>query len=246
MDSGYYAACAALVARTQALDTIANNVANVSTTGFKASRNVFASLIASSGDSPLSVLNQDVNDYGVLSGTQLDRSQGALTSTGNPLDLAIEGTGYFQIRADGKGDLFTRGGSFSISSKGQLVTSSGDLVIGDNGPISVPPGPVSVSSDGTISVDGAIAAKLKLVEPGPNAEIRSLGGSYFSITGNQTVPAKKSSVHAGMLESSNVNPMTSMIELITAQRQVETMRRVLTMFNAEMDKEAAQNLPHVG
>ena len=70
MNSGYYAACTGLMARTEALETIANNLANVSTTGFRASHNVFSSLLATTGDSPLSVLNQDANDYGVLSGTR--------------------------------------------------------------------------------------------------------------------------------------------------------------------------------
>ena len=95
MSSGYYAACTGLFTRTQALDTIANNVANVSTVGFRASHNVFSSVLATTGDSSLSVLNQDANDYGVLSGTQLDNSQGALTRTGNDLDLAVEGPGFF-------------------------------------------------------------------------------------------------------------------------------------------------------
>src|SRR5271165_107748 len=95
MNSGYYAACTGLMARTQALETIANNLANVSTAGFRANHNVFSSLLATTGDSPLSVLNQDANDYGVLSGTQLDTSQGALVRTGNDLDVAMEGPGYF-------------------------------------------------------------------------------------------------------------------------------------------------------
>lgn len=246
MDSGYYAACTALVARTQALDTIANNLANASSSGFKASHNVFGSVLASSGNSVLSILNEDANDYGVLSGNQLDTTQGALVNTGNELDLAIEGPGYFQVQGSGAGSLFTRGGSLRVSPKGQLVTAAGDPVLGDNGPISVPPGSMTISADGTISVDGAIAGKLKLVEFGTNANLQSVGGSYYTASQAAVAPAKNSAIHQGMLESSNVNPVTSTIELITAQRQVETMRRVLTMVNTEMDKAAAQDLPRVG
>src|SRR5271163_4281580 len=98
MNSGYYAACTGLIARTEALDTIANNLANVSTAGFRASHNVFSSLLVTTSDSQLSVLNQDANDYGVLSRTQLDTSQGALVHTGNELDLAMEGPGYFAVK----------------------------------------------------------------------------------------------------------------------------------------------------
>jgi len=246
MDSGYYAACTALVARTQALDTIANNLANVSTNGFKASHNVFGAMLATSGNSALSVLNEDANNYGILSGNQLDTSQGSLVNTGNNLDFAVEGPGYFQVQGPGTSALYTRGGSFQISSKGQLVTAAGDPVLGDNSkPISIPPGAMTISGDGTISVDGAVAGKLKLVEFGANANMQSVGGSYYTVSGDPGAPAKNSSIHQGMLESSNVNPVTSTIELITAQRQVETMRHVLTMVNTEMDKAAAQDLPRV-
>ena len=89
MSSGYYAACTGLMSRTAALDTIANNLANVSTAGFRASHNIFSSVLATTGNTSLSVLNQDANDYGVLSGTQLDTSQGALVRTGNDLDVAM-------------------------------------------------------------------------------------------------------------------------------------------------------------
>src|SRR5258708_35867065 len=110
MNSGYYAACTGLMARTEALETIANNLANVSTVGFRANHNVFSSLLATTGNSPLSVLNQDANDYGVLSGSQLDTSQGALVKTGHNLDLAMEGPGYFVEKTDA-GPVYTRAGN---------------------------------------------------------------------------------------------------------------------------------------
>src|ERR1035438_2451464 len=136
MSSGYYAACTGLMSRTQALETIANNLANVSTAGFRASHNIFSSVLATTGASPLSVLNQDANDYGVLSGTQLDTSQGALVRTGNDLDLAMEGPGYFAVQT-AAGPVYTRGGNFRVSPQGQLITASGDPVMGDNGPITI-------------------------------------------------------------------------------------------------------------
>src|SRR5260370_28402047 len=98
MNSGYYAACTGLMSRTEALETIANNLAKVSTAGFRARHNTFSSILATTGTSPLSVINQDANDYGVLSGTRLDASQGALERTGNDLNLAMEGPGYFSVQ----------------------------------------------------------------------------------------------------------------------------------------------------
>jgi flagellar basal-body rod protein FlgF len=236
MNSGYYAACTGLMARTEALETIANNLANVSTVGFRASHNDFSSLLATTGNSPLSVLNQDANDYGVLSGTRLDTSQGALVKTSNDLDLAIEGPGYFAVQT-AAGTVYTRGGNFRVSPAAQLITAAGDPVLGDNNrPITLVGGPIAISPDGTISTNGAISGRLKLVEFAPTVGIKAAGTA---------VPAQKSQVRQGMLESSNVNPVTSVVELITAQREVETMRHVLTMFNTELDKTAAEELPRL-
>jgi flagellar basal-body rod protein FlgF len=244
MNSGYYAATTGLMSRTEALDTIANNLANVSTAGFRANHNVFSSMLATTGNSPLSVLNQDMNDYGVLSSTQLDTTQGALVRTGNDLDLAIEGPGYFTVKT-ASGPVYTRGGNLRVSPAGQLTTEAGDLVLGDNGPIAIVGGPVSISADGTISANGAISGRLKLVEFPPATQIQSAGGTYYTAPAGTAVPASRSQVCQGMLESSNVNPVTSVIELMTAQREVEAMRRVLTMFSTELDKTAAQDLPRV-
>jgi flagellar basal-body rod protein FlgF/flagellar basal-body rod protein FlgG len=232
------------MSRTQALDTIANNVANVSTAGFRASHNIFSSVLATTNDSPLSVLNQDANDYGVLSGTQLDTSQGSLTRTGNDLDVAMEGPGYFAVQT-ASGAAYTRGGNFRVSPKGQLITGAGDPVLGDTGPITIVGEPVSISTDGTISVNGAVAGRLKMVEFAPGVDMQSAGGTYYKAPAGTAVVATNSQVRQGMLESSNVNPITSVVELITAQREVETMRRVLTMFSTEMDKAAVQDLPRV-
>jgi flagellar basal-body rod protein FlgF/flagellar basal-body rod protein FlgG len=232
------------MSRTQALDTIANNVANVSTVGFRASHNVFSSMLASTGDSQLSVLNQDANDYGVLSGTQLDNSQGSLTRTGNDLDLAVEGPGYFSVQT-ATGPAYTRSGSFRVSPQGQLITSAGDPVMGENGPITIVGEPVSISTDGTISINGAISGRMKLVEFAPTVQMQSEGGTYYTAPAGAATAATKSKVRQGMLENSNVNPVTSAVELISAQREVETMRRVLTMFSTELDKTAAQDLPRV-
>lgn len=244
MSSGYYAACAGMMSRTAALDTIANNLANVSTPGFKAEHNSFSSLLATADDAPISTLNQDVNEYGFLSGTQLDSTQGALVPTGNDLDLAIEGKGYFAVNTAG-GPVYTRAGNFRVSPQGQLITSAGDQVMGEGGPITLVGQPVSISADGTISVDGAIAGRLKVVEFPSGTTLQSMGGSYYTAPAGTATTAKDSQVRQRELESSNVNPVTSVIELISAQREVESMRHTLSMFSDEMDKTAAQDLPRV-
>jgi flagellar basal-body rod protein FlgF/flagellar basal-body rod protein FlgG len=234
-----------MASRTEALDTIANNLANVSTPGFRGSHNVFKAVLATAGESPLSVLNQDANDYGVLGGTRLDTTQGALVRTNNDLDLAVEGPGYFAVQT-ASGVQYTRGGNLRVSPQKQLITAAGDPVLGDNGPITVAGQPVSISTDGTISVNGAISGRLKMFEFAPSVPLQSAGGTYYTAPAGTAVPAKASQVRQGMLESSNVNPITSVVELISAQREVESMRRALSMFNNEIDKTAAQELPRVG
>jgi flagellar basal-body rod protein FlgF len=245
MDSGYYSACTALVSRTQELDTIANNLANASTVGYRAQRNVFSSILADAGNATASPVNAAMNNYGILSGTALDLSQGALQKTGNDLDVAIQGPGYFVVQT-ANGPVYTRNGSFQVSARGQLVTSTGDAVMGDKGVITMLPGPVSISADGTISSNGAVTGKLQVVEFPPNTKLTSAGGTYYSAPAKTAKPATGSDVRQGMLESSNVNPITGMVELVTAQRSAEMMQRALSMFNSEIDKTATQDLPKVG
>ena len=186
-----------------------------------------------------------MNRYGILSATTFDQSQGALQKTGNELDLGIEGPGYFVVQT-ASGPVYTRNGAFQISSKGQLVTASGDAVMGDNGVITMLPGPVSISSDGTISSNGAVSGKLKIVEFPAGTDLASMGNTYYSAPASAAAPAASSSVRQGMLESSNVNPIECVVELVTAQRSAEMMQRALAMFNNEMNKTATQDLPKVG
>lgn len=244
MDSGYYAACAGLVARTKALDSIASNVANSSTSGFRAQRNVFGSVLASAHKGALTGLNSATNSFGVLSGTRLDLTQGTMSKTGNDLDLAMEGPGFLKVQTS-NGAVYTRSGSLQIAASGQLVTSSGDPVLGESGPISLPKGPVSISVDGTISAAGAIAGKLKIVEFPAGTQLANRGGSYYTAPAAAETAATQSGVRQGSLESSNVNPFDSVVELISAQRSAESMRHILSMLDSEMDKTAAQDLPRV-
>jgi flagellar basal-body rod protein FlgF/flagellar basal-body rod protein FlgG len=244
MDSGYYAACTALAARTQALDTIANNLANANTAGYRAEHNVFSAVLASTQSETGSGLSNAINNYGIVSGTALDLSQGALQKTGNPLDLAIEGSAFFAVKTP-NGTMYTRNGSFQVSATGQLITPAGDPVLGSKGPITLLPGPVSISPDGTISSNGAITGKISLVSFPANTTLTSEGSSYYSAPANTEQAATDSSVQQGALENSNVNPIVSMVELITAQRSAESMQRTLSLFGSEMDKTAAQDLPKI-
>ena len=157
MDSGYYAAMSGLVARTQALDTAAANLANAQTPGYRAEREFFRSVVLGPGSHD-SQLGQTVNNYGMLGGDRLSLAQGACSIPAILLDLAIEGEGFFEVQT-ANGLRFTRDGSFHRSQSGILVTSSGEPVLSTaNKPIPVPPGEVSVGADGVLSVAGGAVA----------------------------------------------------------------------------------------
>jgi flagellar basal-body rod protein FlgF/flagellar basal-body rod protein FlgG len=244
MDSGFYAACAALMARSQALDVVANNLANTSTPGYRAEHNIFRSFLASASGRLGSNLNLAVNDYGILGGNQMDLTQGNLNHTGNDLDFAVQGPGFFLVQTP-TGPFYTRNGNFQVSPQGQLITAEGDPVMGEEGIIQIVGGPVDVSPDGTISVNGAVAGKMKLVEFPAGTPLESSGRTYYSAPRNSAVAATKSSIAQGTLEDSNVNPVASAVELVSVQRYAEMMQRALKMFDSELNRIATDELPRV-
>jgi flagellar basal-body rod protein FlgF/flagellar basal-body rod protein FlgG len=244
LDSGYYAACAGLRAQTQALELVASNVANINTTGYRGQQPMFRSLLASAGHDLANPLNHAINDFGVLGGSRTDLGTGNMERTGNPLDLAIEGPGFFAVQTRA-GTLYTRNGNFQVSATGQLITGAGDLVLGERGPITMPSGPPSISADGTISTSGALAGKLRMVELAPGSSPVAVGNSYYSATEKELRPATSSYIRQNMLESSNVNPTMAVVDLITVQRHAEMLERAMSVFQSSLDRIATSDLPKV-
>lgn len=157
MDSGYYAAVTGLITRTQELDLAAANLANSNTTGYRAEQEYFRSVLLGP-DALDSQLGQTVDNYGVLGGQRLDMAQGELERTGDPMDLAILGHGFFQVQTS-NGLRYTRDGSFHRSPSGLLVNEAGEPVQSTTGEsIPLPPGEVTVGADGAISVAGGTVA----------------------------------------------------------------------------------------
>jgi len=137
MNSGLYAACAGLLARTQALELAANNLANLNTNGYKGQVASFRSQLATASGALHSAVNQAVNNFGVLGNTRTDMAQGSLEHTGSDLDFAIQGEGWFAVQT-GSGRLYTRNGNFHVDGSGHLVTSEGNVVAGAEGAITIP------------------------------------------------------------------------------------------------------------
>jgi flagellar basal-body rod protein FlgF len=245
MDSGYYAAFAGLVARTQALDTAASNLANATTAGYRAEREYFRSVLLDplGGDSQLGAT---VNNYGVLGGDHLDLGQGMLTATGNALDLAIEGQGFFAIQTP-NGVRYTRDGSFHRTRDGRLVTAAGEAVLSSqNQPIPLPPGEISVGADGAVSVAGGTVAAVGVFTFPAGTQLTPEGKNrYLPPPKVQATLAPAASIHQGALEAANQDVIQGSLDLIMMQRQAETMQRALTIFHTEFNKTAAEDIPRV-
>ncbi len=244
MDSGYYAAAAGLAAQTQALELVAHNLANLSTTGYRGQQTTFRSLLAGNGAVSSNPLNIAVNNYGVLSGSRLDLTEGSLAPTGNPLDVGVTGSGFLAVQS-AQGVLYTRDGSFHLTSTGQLVTSQGNAVLGEQGPVTLPNGKVAISSDGTISVDGVVVDKLQLAEFPPGTNLTAVGNATYYAPSGSAVAAADSSVRQGMLEGSNVSPTEGVMQLITVQRTTEMLSRALSALDGQLNQIAVQDLPKV-
>ncbi len=245
MDSGYYAAMTGLVARTQALDTAAANLANAQTPGYRAEREFFRSALLGP-DAADSQLGATVNNYGLLGGDRLSMAQGALEPTGNPLDLAIEGQGFFMVRTP-NGPRYTRDGSFHRAQNGQLVTQAGELVLSAAGqPILIPPGEVAVGADGAISVAGGVVAQVGVfVFPAGNELTPEGANRYVAPPGVTATAAKDASIHQGALEAANQDVVEGSLDLVMMQRQAEMMQRALTVFHTEFNKFASEDLPKI-
>jgi flagellar basal-body rod protein FlgF len=221
---------------------LSNNLANVSTVGFRAERPVFDS-IDILGDG----LESRVNS--VLVESDWDASGGAMMQTGEALDVAIHGQGWFTVQGPDGEEAYTRAGRFRLSTTGMLETDRGQLVLGEGGPISLPDHQeIRVGSDGQISIIplGQQAStlvevdRLKLVNP-DNAEMaRSPDGLFRSINGDAFVSDPSIRVVSGELESSNVNVTEALVQMIEMQRHFETQVRALRL--AEQNDEAAASL----
>jgi flagellar basal-body rod protein FlgF/flagellar basal-body rod protein FlgG len=245
MDSGYYAAMTGLVARTQALDTAAGNLANAQTPGYRAEREYFRSVLLGP-DAFDSQLGQTVNNYGLLGGDRLSMAQGALQQTGNPLDLAIEGQGFFQVQTP-NGLRYTRDGGFHRAPNGQLVTAAGEPVLSTTGqPIPVPPGEVTIGASGVLSVAGGVVATVGVFTFPPGVQLTPEGANrYLPPQGTVPIPATNAAVHQGAIEAANQDVIQGSLDLIVMQRQAEMMRKALTIFHTEFNKTAVEDLPRV-
>lgn len=222
--------------RMQSLDLLANNLANASTGGYKADREFYSLYAEADNTATMPLIEKPYTDL----------SQGVLQATGNPLDLAISGQGFFTVQSP-QGPLFTRNGSFRLDTGGKLVSAEGYALQGTAGAITVPAKmPIDISSDGTVTQDGKIIGQLRIADFTSEAGIAKQGSNYFRATDPGAVvkaPAE-SSVEQGKLEASNSGTAESAVRLVNIMRQFEMLQKAASM-GADMDKQAIEQLAKV-
>lgn len=209
------------------MEVVANNLANLSTTGYKSDRAVFAEFMVDTG-------NGTSLSMGALSGHAFNLEQGALRFTGGRFDVAIQGEGFFVINTD-QGERLTRAGHFMLSPEGILVDPMGNAVGGEGGgEITIPPEAtnVQIAGDGTISADGQEIGRLGVVLP--DGELSRDTGTYFSAEGFAPVP--EVSVVQGALEQSNVSPVLEVARMIEVQRAYEAGQSLLEQENERIQQ----------
>ena len=242
MIRGMYAATAGMMTMLSRVQTISNNLANADTNGFKEDtlrvttfpQQLMARLfsgggIASIGGASMGVVNESVS---------IRLSQASLKSTDSPLDVALQGPGFFSVQT-AQGVRYTRDGSFRRDGNNQLVTSQGDLVLSAAGtPITLPLGRVSILADGQVRVASDAqpdvdqpVGQLGVTEFTQPQQLKKLGSNLFEDPNNlaQPNPGTLSTVHQGFLEGSNVDPARSMSDLMVAQRSYESSFKMVQL-----------------
>jgi flagellar basal-body rod protein FlgF len=201
-------------------EVVANNLANVSTDGFKAQR-IFASLL--DGMRPTAE-------------TSSDMTTGSVRQTGNDLDVAVNGPGFFVVSTP-SGERYTRGGSLRLNDKHQLVDNDGRQLLGTkhNGPITLLDGPVDIDAQGNVKQGGQIVDTLRMESAPKGAELQHEGAALWipPSTGKQDVPLADRAVKQGYIEESNVNSMSALIDMVAVQRSYSSVQKaIVTMDQA--------------
>jgi flagellar basal-body rod protein FlgG len=245
MNSGMYSAVSGNITLMQRMEVIANNLANMNTVGFKKDRMIFDTMLNSAKnptqpagtvtDSP--ALSDGIND--------IDYSTGPLTQTSNPLDLALDGSGFFVVNTP-QGKAYTRQGNFHLDSNGKVVTADGYEVQGGGGPITIKGGKVDIDGKGEVSVDGQQVATLSVVDFPKPYQLQKIGSAMFEPSDPQETgqAATGTNVKQGMLENSNVQPLTEMANLIETNRLYESCVKTIQSYDAMANK-AANDLGRV-
>jgi flagellar basal body rod protein FlgG len=240
MSGSQYIALSGLRARVDELDRLAADIANVDTAGYKGEREARAAAMRETFSDAL----QTAIDT-TAGGRRLDVTAGAIAPTGRPLDVAIDGPGFFVVSTSA-GPRYTRNGHFLLDAERRLTTSDGSLVQGDGGPITVGDGDLRVDQDGTVWAGATQAGKLSVVEFADPGALVQEHGTRLRADGQTANAAATPVVHAGALEQSNVSVAERLAELTTVSRSFEALQKSISMLMNDVDGRAIDSLGRRG
>jgi flagellar basal-body rod protein FlgF len=245
MENSGYIALSRMIAQQRALDVRATNIANSSTPGFKTESVLFSDyLVQQKGVStaPGGRTIQMVQDRA----TWRDFDQGSALKTGNPLDLFLQGNGFFTINTP-RGERYTRAARFSLSSSGEIVDVSGNAVLGtDSRPITVPPGAstITVASDGTISTEMGQVGKFRVVQFDNQQSLQAEGDSLFATT-QLARDAEQPQIVQGTIEGSNVQAVVEVTRMMAEMREFDFASQFVDG-EAQREQSAIDRIGHKG
>lgn len=266
-NKGIYTALSGAMAQSQRLDTIANNIANSSTTSFKKDGQTFREYLTANEKPPDTInvprvpasiesfYDHQGGDRGYVdaSGTYTNFEQGPLKKTDNFLDIALEGSGFFEVLTD-QGVQFTRNGTFQLDGEGRLVTKEGFPVLSaaaegvapEARVINMPVGQATVTYDGTIYSKGNVVGKIGVVDFDKVDALKKVGRSHYQLKENFKVNRQPAAakVHQGFLEGSNVNVIQEMTDMIAATRAFESTQKAMKAFD-EMNGRLVNDVPKI-
>lgn len=219
MISGIYNLIDGSLTQQLRFETIANNMANINTNGFK--KNIIS-------------FNQALEMNSI---SKADFTQGPVRHTGNELDVALDSEGFFKIQT-GNGIRYTRDGAFTLDENGTLVTLNGDSVFGQNGPITIDGSKVTIGGDGQVQVDDESVDRLIVVDFENPQLLQKEGGSMYFYSGEEKEisTVEDVGVQQGYLESSNVNSTEEMIKMIETYRAFESVQKAIQSIDKVTDK----------
>ena len=241
MDRLAYLASAGAKQLMHRQETIAHNLANANTTGFRADLDAFRAV-------PVQGPGQGSRVFVAESTPGFNSAAGPMQTTGRNLDVAIQGDGFLVVEARDGGEAYTRDGGFDVGTDGTLRTHSGLAVQGDGGPITVPENTrITIGSDGTVSAIANgnsksvnVVGRLKLVNPPPSSLTKGGDGLFRSTDGSGATADPTVKVVDGTLEGSNVNTVDALVGMIAVARQFETQMRLMS--TAEQNSREANKL----
>lgn len=247
MFKGFYDLSSAMLTQTRNLDVVGNNMSNTATVGYKADRyadttfdEVMRSQIGNKQKNPQE-LGTTTSYITALDEVYTDHSQGALQSTGLPLDFGLEGNGYFAIQTDA-GRVYTRNGSFMLDDQGYLALAGQGRVLDRNGQqIYLGTDKINATSDGTISTEaGQVLGQLGVFTfANPAQDLQKTGEGMFTATGQPQL-ATDTVVHHEMIERANIDLVQQMTEMITCQRALQSASQLSKMYDQIMSKSATE------